>query len=80
MNFCWPVRHNLAHSSDFAADDEVNAENNRVVTETEFQPRLAELTASIEESSGHGILSRTFGASHALRRSGMLGVTVNPSD
>ena len=54
------VRNNLAHSFDFAADAEVKAENNRSVTEAEFQQRLAELAAIIEDKFGarHPVANR----------------------
>ena len=54
------VRNNLAHSFDFAADAEVKAENNRIVTQGEFQQRLAELATFIEDKFGarHPVANR----------------------
>ncbi|HNQ88003.1 MAG TPA: hypothetical protein PKM73_05165 [Verrucomicrobiota bacterium] len=46
------VRGNLAHSLDLSADVEVKAENNRFVTEAQFQKRLAELASEIDGKFG----------------------------
>jgi hypothetical protein len=46
------VRNNLAHSFNFKADPEVKAENNREVTETEFQAKRAELAAFLSDRFG----------------------------
>jgi hypothetical protein len=46
------VRNNLAHSFSFKADAQVKAENNREVTETIFNERLAKLAAFIDEKFG----------------------------
>ncbi|MBI5388259.1 MAG: right-handed parallel beta-helix repeat-containing protein [Verrucomicrobia bacterium] len=46
------ARNNLAHSFDFKADAEVKAENNRPVTEAEFQRRQADLLAVIDGKFG----------------------------
>ncbi len=46
------VRDNLAHSFNFKADPEVQADNNREVTQAAFQQRLAELAASIDSKFG----------------------------
>ena len=50
----------MAHSFDFAADAEVKAENNRIVTQGEFQQRLAELATFIEDRFGarHPVANR----------------------
>lgn len=49
------VRNNLAHSFQFRADPEVQAQNNLPVTETLFHEKLAELAA---------VIDRKFGALH----------------
>jgi hypothetical protein len=54
------VRDNLAHSFDFAADAGVKAEHNRIVTQPEFQQRLAELAATMDDKFGkrHPVANR----------------------
>lgn len=54
------VRNNLAHTFDFRADPEVNAENNRIVTAADFQQRLAELATVIDGKFGqrHPVANR----------------------
>lgn len=46
------VRDNLAHTFSFKADPEVQADNNRPVTQDAFQRRLAELAGVIESKFG----------------------------
>lgn len=46
------VRDNLAHTFNFKADPEVQASNNREVTQAAFQERLAQLAREIESGFG----------------------------
>lgn len=46
------VRDNWAHSFSFGADPDVKEEGNRVVTEGEFERKLAELAARIDGKFG----------------------------
>ena len=46
------ARNNLAHSFNFRADPDVAADNNREITEAEFEAKRAELAAFISEKFG----------------------------